>query len=96
MAGTLVLSGVLDLIVEWLQAVGIREVTGVIALAGVLLYGWRLRRVGALAGEGVRMVLVTSAAVLAMLLLGVIPDLDIGRAVALGQGAVEFIMGVLQ
>lgn len=95
MAGALVISGVFDLVAEALQSVGIREVAGVLVLGGGLWYGWRLRRVGSIADEGLRLVLVAAFAILVLLVLGIIPDLDIARAMQLGEQAISVIRGLI-
>lgn len=95
MPGALVLSAVLDWVAQALQSVGIREVAGVLVLGAVLWYGWRLRRVGSMASEGLRLVLAAAGAILVLLVLGIIPDLDIARAMQLGEQVLAFFKSVI-
>lgn len=79
-----------------LRGIGIKHAAAVGILATVVLYGRHLMTAGRMAQNWLRVAMFASAIVLAALLLGIIPGIDIGRAIELGQGAVQVIMDVIQ
>lgn len=79
-----------------LRNVGIEHAAAVVALATVALYGRHILTAGRVARDWTRVAIFASALLVVGLLSGIIPGLDLQRAVELGQGVVTFILDVIQ
>lgn len=93
MVGQPLLLGVLE---GLLAGLGIEHAVVLAGLLTLIVYSRHLSQAGRLARNWLRVVMVASALLVVGLVLGIIPGLDLGRAVALGQGVVQFFMGLIQ
>lgn len=86
------LFGIAETALEWF---GLRELSGVVLLLAAVIYGKHLLTAGRMAGNVVRYLLVAGVVVVALTLVGVIPELRFGEVVALADDLAAVIQEVM-